>query len=297
MDGLSSAGRLAADGYLLLRGLLPAEAVLAVRAAVTGALAGVGWLADGTHPLDAVPGPGFQPEQAAITDEYFSGYEAVQRLQAFHELAHDPALVAMAAGLLGVEPGAVLVHPRKIFRASPPGDALRTPAHQDHRLIQGTVDVLTMWIPLGDCPVQLGGLAVLAGSAGEGLRPIRPAPGVGGVVIDGEDALEQDPRWRHAPMAAGDVLLFHALTVHEARPNRTDRLRLSVDFRYQRATDPVAEGSLKPHWFPRLPDHDELCRGWTSTAAVAVPPGVAVAAPFDAFDPALATPRSTLIAQ
>jgi len=295
---VSAADRLATDGYLLLRGLLPAPAVLEVRAEVTRALAEVGWLAPGTDPVDAIPGPGFQPEQAAITDEYFTGYEAVQRLQAFHELAHDPALVTLAAALLGEDPARVLVHPRKIFRASPPGDALRTPAHQDHRLIQGTVDVLTMWIPLGDCPVELGGLAVLTGSPAGGLRPIRPAPGVGGVVIDGDlDALERDPNWRHVPMAAGDVLLFHALTVHGARPNRSDRLRLSVDFRYQRASDPVAEGSLKPHWFPRLPDHDELCRGWTSTAAVAVPDGVRVAPPFDAFDPALATPPSTLVAQ
>ena len=286
---------LARDSFVLLRGLLPAHAVLDVRRQVTAALAEAGWWAPGTDPMDAIPGPGFARE-ADGDDAYFTGYEAVQRLQAFHELAHSPALVDAAAAVLG--PGEpVLVHPRKIFRASPPSDELRTPPHQDHRLIQGTVDVLTVWIPLGDCPDALGGLDVLHGSTAYGLQPIRPALAVGGVVLDRDlDELAADDRWRHAPMAAGDALLFHSLTVHAARPNRTDRVRLSVDYRYQSAREPVVEGSLRPHWWPRLPDHDELCRGWSSTASVEVPDGLAVVAPLaDHLDPTMPTPPSRLV--
>jgi len=34
---------------------------------------------------------------------------------------------------------------------------------------------------------------------------------------------------------AGDVLIFHSLTVHAAAPNLSDRLRLSLDCRFQDA--------------------------------------------------------------
>jgi hypothetical protein len=45
----------------------------------------------------------------------------------------------------------------------------------------------------------------------------------------------------------GDVLVFHSLTVHGALTNRTaDRLRISADFRYQRAGDRFADHMLRP---------------------------------------------------
>ena len=46
----------------------------------------------------------------------------------------------------------------------------------------------------------------------------------------------------------GDTLIFPALTVHKALPNVTeDRLRVSLDNRYQRVGDPIAEHMLNPH--------------------------------------------------
>ena len=37
------------------------------------------------------------------------------------------------------------------------------------------------------------------------------------------------------------------MTVHKGIPNRGDRLRLSMDARYQRVTDPITLDSLEPH--------------------------------------------------
>ena len=46
--------------------------------------------------------------------------------------------------------------------------------------------------------------------------------------------------------------MFHSLTIHKSLPNQfPDRLRLSVDYRYQPLSHPVTEGSLLPH-FNRL---------------------------------------------
>ena len=56
----------------------------------------------------------------------------------------------------------------KWVRATPPGGA--TGAHLDWVYMgRGTPNLVTVWIPLGDVPLQLGGLAVLAGSNCAGM--------------------------------------------------------------------------------------------------------------------------------
>ena len=53
--------------------------------------------------------------------------------------------------------------------------------------------------------------------------------------------------WRASDMKAGDVLLFNALTVHAGRANLSDRMRLSIDLRYQPLSEPITEEWLHPH--------------------------------------------------
>jgi hypothetical protein len=142
----------------------------------------------------------------------------------------------------------------------PNNNAFKTPPHQDYIHIQGAEATYTAWFPLGDCPADLGGLAVLAGSHRAGVLPVSPAPGAGGVGVETEDLALS---WVTGDFLLGDVLLFHSHTVHRALDNRSpDRLRLSVDFRYQGMSAPVTEGSLKPH-FSRLP-WDDIYAGWKS---------------------------------
>ena len=67
------------------------------------------------------------------------------------------------------------------------------------------------------------------------------------------------------------ALIFHSLTVHAGRPNTTDRLRRSCEFRYQRVSDPAVVSTVRfPHWHPSIPDWPELTRGWTSLRSVEV---------------------------
>lgn len=262
--------RLDEDGYLFLPGLLPPAAVEGTRADVLAALANAGWLADGDGGTGQ-PSPRACPEKPDNEPEYFRAYEAVQRLQRFHELAHHATLTAVMERLLGTS---LLVHPRKVARIGLPDDDLIVAPHQDLRFNQGTPDTLTAWIPLGACPGELGGLRVLPGSHRQGLRPVRPAVGVGGLEIDGDVPFGDE--WATTDFDCGDVLVFHSLTVHAAKPNRTDRLRLSVDFRYQAATEPVVEPSLRPHYYPSIPSYDELSGDWTSTSGIATPEGLTV---------------------
>ena len=50
--------------------------------------------------------------------------------------------------------------------------------------------------------------------------------------------------------AAGDVLLFHSMTVHKGVPNRSDRLRMSMDVRYQLVSEPFNIDNANPDGQP-----------------------------------------------
>jgi len=172
-----------------------------------------------------------------------AAYQQIYQIQDFHAIGHDPALLSLYDGLLG---GNVLRQPLSIARVMVPGSKTApTPAHQDFIHIQGTKNVWTAWFPLGDCPVELGGLTVLVGSHADGLLTYHAAQGAGELeayICDSGHA------WGVADFRAGDVLTFNSLTVHRGMPNQLgERVRLSVDMRYQRADEPITHSSVTPH--------------------------------------------------
>ena len=280
--------RLADDGYLFFPGLLPSERVLQVRAEVLDILGAQGWLAEGSDPADARGG-------AIRTDRdasWWEGFSAVLALESFNRLAHEPALTGIMRRVLGDD---LVVHPQKIARITFPASAYPTPPHQDFIFIQGTADVLTSWIPLGDCPAELGGLRVLSGSHREGLHGVTRAEGVGNLTSEAVDP--DDSRWRGTDgFRCGDVLVFHSLTVHYAPPNEGDRLRLSVDYRFQSASDPVAPGVLVPTAYEtgNVKGWWALTKGWSTTEWCEVAHPIRIVR--YSVDP-LATPRSRLFDQ
>jgi hypothetical protein len=255
--------RAAVDGYLFFRGLLQRDRVLDVRRQIMQVVADHGWLADGTDVLDGVADveafDRVDPVAAAFcgTGVPLAAYQQIYKLQDFHAIGHDPALLGLYDGLLG---GNVIRQPLSIARVMVPGTrAAPTPAHQDFIHIQGTTNVWTAWFPLGDCPVELGALSVLVGSHADGLLTYHAAQGAGELeayICDSGYA------WGVADFAAGDVLTFTSLTVHRGMPNQLgERVRLSVDMRYQRADEPITPGSLTPHC--GILSWDEVYEGWT----------------------------------
>lgn len=271
--------RLAEEGYLFFRGLLPSDVIEDVRSQIARILYDSNWLDTDADPHDLVAGEGAVEEGSP---GFFGAYTAIQSTEAFHELAYRPELLDLASGLLG-EPA--FGHPAHICRIAPPSPGANpTPIHQDYRFIQGCIDTLTTWIPLGAAPPEIGGLRVLARSPSVGVLPVKASDGPGMMRAEAD---EHHPEWRTTIYGPGDALLFSSLTVHGAMPNRTDRLRLSADFRYQALSSPMAKDLLgvgKPHYHPGVPDFPTLTRGWTSTRSVEIPSGVNF---VDRFDPRL----------
>ena len=249
--------RLQQTGYLFFRGLISVPQIRATRAEILKACAAEGWLQPGTDSEEGIAAPGIahtEPEP-----DFMTVYSQILRGQAFNTLSHDPGLLGVLRGLFEENP---LPHARNIARIIfPQNTDYTTPSHQDYLHIQGTETTYTAWIPLGDCPRELGSLVVLPGSHRAGVYPVHRALGAGGAGID-TDALPY--AWTGSDFQEGDVLLFHSLTVHKALPNLSpDHLRLSVDFRYQPLSHPVAPSSLQPHYARQT--WEEIYADWTST--------------------------------
>ncbi|MCC7358914.1 MAG: phytanoyl-CoA dioxygenase family protein [Anaerolineales bacterium] len=259
-DPVALRAQMARDGFLFLRGLFTRATVLDLRRRILLILNKYGWLDRNADLMDGV----VDPSVHAMVPECGVGvtvpaYEDVYKTEAFHRLAHHPAVVSLMAKLMGET---VLIHPRHIARMMfPVKSTAPTPPHQDHIFIQGAKAVYTCWLPLGDCPESMGGLQVMRGSHTLGVLPVRAAEGAGGrsVILDG-----LDQEWTRGDLSAGDVLIFHSLTVHRAVPNTyPDRVRLSVDYRYQPVSLPVEEKSLLPHC--NLLPWDQIYAGWQTT--------------------------------
>lgn len=237
-------------GFLFFKGLLPREEVLELRRQILAIVREEGWLAEGTDALDGT----VDPEKInSLTKEELAAagvgiprttYEKIQCLEAFHRLSVHPNIIGLYEKLFGTE---VLAHPRNISRVMlPVAGNHPTPPHQDWIHIQGTKNVWTCWFPLGDCPQELGGLSILDRSHLDGIRPVREASGAGGLETRTDDMPQCN--WYQGDYEAGDIITFHSHNIHKSIPNvMKDQIRLSCDYRYQPANEPVEHASLRTH--------------------------------------------------
>lgn len=249
--------RMASDGYLFFRSIVPAERLMELRDQITGILAELGWIADSDERMKARaicrPRREGQPK-------FLQAHDRIMKLEALHSLSHEPQLMDVMRQVLGQT---AFPHPLSIVRlVFPDSPELSTPPHQDYPNNQGTANLTAAWIPLGDCPMERGSLAVMEGSHKFGVLPLKFHLGAGNrrAVLSDE---VMKCRWVSADFKAGDILLFPALTVHKAMENdNTELMRLSADFRYQLEGEALTAGCLKPH-FERL-SWEDIYQGWAS---------------------------------
>lgn len=248
-----------AQGYLWLKDFLDHEVVLALRRRFFEPLRESGLLAQGSDPVAGIySGRPLAPDVAqqisiemATSPEYLALCTS-RRIWSFYE------------AFLG---GAIYLHKRKLVRFTTPGDPFSTGGHYDLIYLRaGTDHICTSWIPLGDTPVEMGGLIYLEGSDALGRKMeaefsrknayLPPEERIsaynknmasGGWISKDLPALADliDGRWLMANYEAGDMVIHSPYIIHAATENvdTRRRIRLSTDIRYQLASD-----AIDPRW-------------------------------------------------
>ncbi|MFM2310433.1 MAG: hypothetical protein RLY87_2555 [Chloroflexota bacterium] len=243
------------QGYLWLKGLLPREGVLRFRERFFRALAPAGLLKPGTHPRDGIYSGQNEDNQLIAKTMHeivrWSAYESFclqEPIWQFYEQLFD---------------GAPYLHKRKLIRYTKPHDVSSTGAHYDLVYLRaGTDRVATSWIPIGDCPAEMGGLVYLEGShvAGrqmekefsalnqglsreEQISAYNKSMSATGWLTKDLPALANkwNLRWLIADYEAGDMVIHSAYMIHAATGNdvQDGTMRLSTDIRFQRVSDEV----------------------------------------------------------
>jgi ectoine hydroxylase-related dioxygenase (phytanoyl-CoA dioxygenase family) len=136
-------------------------------------------------------------------------------------LTFHPRICEAAAELVGAE-RLRLWHDQALFKE--PGGR-ETDPHQDQPYwpIEET-DTLTAWIPLDGSTLESGAMGYVPGSHRIGLRRfVNIFSGEPENVLERPEVRAVAPVFVEVPR--GGVAFHHGLTVHLARPNRTDRMR------------------------------------------------------------------------
>ncbi|BCM93067.1 hypothetical protein IAD21_04955 [Abditibacteriota bacterium] len=246
--------RMERDGYVYLPGMLARAEVLEARLAIATKLFEVGNLLADSDPMDCVAIAGkaieFIPHIAMQTPELLRVLYGPTMMNFWEQFFGEPARHFDFTW----------------FRAVTPGRA--TPPHTDAVYMnRGTSNLFTCWTPIGDVPLEQGGLMVLEGShRHEKLRQNYSSKDVDSVCAnlrpdlqtsrkntlrgEGFGALSYRPaklretlggRWLTANYRAGDILIFSIYTVHCSLDNISNRVRLTSDSRYQRSSEPADE--------------------------------------------------------
>ncbi|HEX5414851.1 MAG TPA: phytanoyl-CoA dioxygenase family protein [Chloroflexota bacterium] len=245
--------RMREDGYLLLRGYLGRDRVLAARQELFAKLDSVG-LVDRRHPLIEGIWSGDNSQLGKIDRRTYA--RELRAGAALRDVVHRGPVMAFYEGFLG---GPVRSLDYIWVRNVRVGSA--TPVHFDWVYMgRGTRNLFTTWIPMGDVPLTDGPLALLEGS--HRIDEIQRTYGSYDVDRDGlwnKEApqyksgwlgknvtkIQSDlgGRWLTTEFRAGDLLAFGMFQLHCSLDNKSplNRIRLSTDTRYQLASEPADE--------------------------------------------------------
>jgi ectoine hydroxylase-related dioxygenase (phytanoyl-CoA dioxygenase family) len=209
------------DGYLVLRGAVDAAVVLAARTAYLSRF-------DSKLPK-TLPAHGI------------SGHPAHDFVRSgdFTSLADHPVFAELAATLLDADVHRV---PRTPLRHFIKGTDRASRAHTDRTYLNESAEsCITLWVPLGDCPMQAGSLMYLEGShiianIEEQLRSDAPSDRADDKRPISHDlnwvAERAQSRWLTADFAAGDVVAHVPTIVHASLDPQSDFMRVSTDLRF-----------------------------------------------------------------
>jgi ectoine hydroxylase-related dioxygenase (phytanoyl-CoA dioxygenase family) len=141
----------------------------------------------------------------------------------------------------------------------------KTPIHQDWRSVQGSLDGLTIWLPLFAVGAADYPLEIIPGSHRRGLLP-SVDDAFGHRVADG---LIDESEFVALPMARGDAVFFSGFLVHRTGTKGGSKVRIALSYRYNNAAEASFVARNYPGPYIYRPDMRLLHDGFPSTQELA----------------------------
>ena len=160
----------------------------------------------------------------------------LKQLQDIHR--YEPYFANILKGSKFEEIAAVLLEENVIgknleYFNKPPRIGKPTPPHQDgYYFMLNTPKAITMWLALEDADEENGCVRYIPGSHMTGMRPHGRTKTLGfsqGITDYDEEDFAKEKAF---PAKAGDLLIHHAMTIHRADGNQSDRSRRALGFIY-----------------------------------------------------------------
>lgn len=165
-------------------------------------------------------------------------YKVSRRFPAARQLACHPWLVALAQSVMGtrVVSCCTFVNVRIDL---PEEERFLLPIHQDFPYIQGSLNGVTLWLPLFDTELRHGPPSWIKGSHKWGVLEVREENSAGSGAksfsIAKAKEIAAGHQFESANVMAGQALLFSTLLVHRSELNTTRRPRLNIQIRFDDA--------------------------------------------------------------
>jgi phytanoyl-CoA hydroxylase len=229
------------QGFVVVPGLAPNEALEAVRAAIADAVDQVARQRHADGQIDQVyEDVPFERRLAYVYQNATNkgmGWNREVFSKAIYDLVTHPTLLDLAEALLGPE---ITVNGDYWVRTKLPGEQLTTlPWHQDsgyYGAKTAAEHILSIWLPLVDVDEHNGCMQFIPGSHRWGLLPTARDEDRHNIPTEDVEGRGQVETLR---MKVGDAVAFHNLTFHRSLMNSSDTIRWSIDLRYSPTGTPT----------------------------------------------------------
>lgn len=225
------------DGFLHLSNFIPTEDIQQLWLDARGIFA---------KQIERVFGEEISPEDEAFDEKAFALFEKdlttyincskqTHYLISLHEMSVHKKIIGMLKQM-GLSNPVMSVRPAMLINSKYTAKAehyWKLAAHQDWRSSQGSVDAVTVWLPLTDCDEQLGALQVIPSSHTDGLLDSNEE----GYYSSLNPNTYREEDLVQLNFKQGDALFFSSWLIHASGNNQTRKIRWSIQLRYNNLDD------------------------------------------------------------
>ncbi|GAB4223055.1 MAG: hypothetical protein Tsb005_16920 [Gammaproteobacteria bacterium] len=169
---------------------------------------------------------------------YLGAAKLANHTMCLHQLAVSE-LVVNALQELGLEQPVICARPLMWFHSPKLATTERyhrLPAHQEWSNMQGSLNGIVAWLPLTTIDDTMGHLQIIPGSHMQGLLAFENKSNIDYPYALTEHQFKEDD-FIEIQLEPGDCLFFSAFLIHRSGVNKSNRVRWTINFRYNDSAD------------------------------------------------------------